>query len=388
MKRILFLNFLMLTFFNFAHPVTPEMMSVKGSPDALFGLLFMMMSLGTFLFAPIWGNKIDRNGTKKIMVFAPIGYLLGQIIFAYSQFSIIMMLARLISGIFASAWIVGTGAYINLNSKEDKKVRNFGFQMVAANLGAIVGQTLSGYIGINNYMNSFYVQFLGLFSVSILAFLLLKNLYPENKVTTKTSFISSFKLIHKKHFTFILLSMVAISFMCNTFFSTIAYFGADVLGFDTIEISRLNSYVAFLGMISNLFIVKKLSARFTFFKSMSIQYIGALIGTIIILFVLIDSYIMGVFIIGITLLTLSINMYRPFVQSYLINSKQFNPGEIVGVVASFNAIGMIGGSFTFSLFYPINEILPFMILIIYAIIGFVFLLIGKNHIAQNYPNHE
>ncbi len=378
MKIILILNFLMLTFFNFAHPVTPTMMQAKDLPDALFGLLFMMMSLGTFIFSPIWGNKIDMTGTKKIMIIAPLGYFIGQIIFAYAYSPILMLLARLLAGIFASAWIVGTTAYINLVSEDDQKIKNFGYQMVAAYLGGIVGQMLSGYIGSNVYMYSFYVQFVGLLLVCLLAFLFLKDLYPQKKVENKTTLVKSIKLISYNKFTYIMLSMIMLSMVSNTFMSTIAYFGADVLNFGTIEVGRLNSYISLLGLISNLFLIKLLSNRFSFYTSFSGQIIVALLSGISIVFILsTDSFNIILFILTITFISLASSMYRPFVQSFMVNSNKFNPGEVLGVITSFNAIGMVGGSLTFSLFYSFNEVMPFIMLLIYAALSLVFLYIGK-----------
>lgn len=378
MKIILILNFLMLTFFNFAHPVTPTMMVAKDLPDALFGLLFMMMSLGTFLFSPIWGNKIDMTGTKRIMVMAPIGYLIGQVIFAYSYSSLLMMLARLLSGIFASAWIVGVITYINLVSDEEAKIKNFGYQMVTAYLGGIVGQTLSGYVGSEIYMHSFYVQFIGLFAVSILALFFLKDLYPEKKVTEKTSFKSSIKIIRTHKFGFIMLSMIMISMVSNTFMSTIAYFGSDVLGFDPIEVGRLNSYISLLGLLANLFLIKLLADKLNFYASFSLQGTLALVSGLLIVVLLGFNFNFILFLVAITLLTLASSMYRPFVQTFMINSKKFNPGEVLGVITSLNAIGMVGGSLTFSVFYATNEILPFIMILFYASFSILFLLVGKH----------
>ncbi len=384
MKKILLLNFLMLTFFNFAHPVTPAMMEYKNSPDALFGLFFMMMSLGTFLFSSKWGNKIDMSGTKKIMVMAPIGYMIGQMIFAFSMNNIIMLLGRLMAGAFASGWIVGTTSYINLISNDENRIRRFGYQLVAANLGGIVGQMLSGIIGEYNFMYSFYAQFLGLFTVAILALLLLKDLYPDKKVVDKVSLKENIKYVYDKHFILILMSMVMISMLSNTFMSTIAYFGADQLGFGTTGIASLNSYIALLGLISNLFLVKLLSSKLSFYKAFSLQIVIALIGGVIILVTLESIFILVIFLLGATFITLFSSMYRAFVQSYLINSKVFNPGQVLGLITSFNAIGMVGGSLTFSIFYPINSSLPFLVLLIYGVLSLVFLSMGRQRIIRNY----
>lgn len=383
MKKILLLNFLMLTLFNFAHPVTPEMMSLKGSPDYLFGLFFFMMSAGTFYFSPKWGAKIDKIGTRKIMAIAPIVYAVGQFMFAYFTNPALMLAGRFLSGAFASAWIVGVTSYINLKSKPENKVKNFGYQMVSTNLGGVVGQMVSGRIGSYNVYYSFVVQIIGLLVVGTIVYLAIENLYPEARSVAKTSFTRAVKQLHKHGYLMLLISMVCFATISNISKGMPSYFGSDIANFTTSQVGNMNSYINLLALLSNLIIIRMLEARFNFFQSFLIQGVTSVIGSAILLYAVItidiNPYFTVLFLGGLTLVTLGSAIYKPYAQKEVVNSNKFEQGEILGVINSFNAIGMLLSSGSMTLLYPISPVLPFIGMFIFAILSVVLHIIGDRN---------
>ncbi len=373
MKKILIFNFLMLSLFNFAHPVTPEMMQLKGSPDFLFGVFFFMMSAGTFYFSPKWGSKIDKIGTRKILIIAPIFYAVGQLIFAYFSNPIIMSLGRFISGAFASGWIVGVSSYINLKSKPDEKIKNFGYQLVTTNLGGVVGQLLSGKIGSYNVYFSFVFQIFFLLVVAFVLSMIIEDLYPEVRLHAKTSFKNTINQLKNNNYLLLMLSLVCFATITSISRSMPSYFGSDVAGFNTAQIGAMNAYVNGLAMISNLFILRVLEKKFSFFDAYLIQGITCIFGATLIIFSIIKGidniYYLLLFMVALTLVTIGSSIYRPFVQKEIVNSKKFDQGEILGVINSFNAIGMLLSSGSMSVLYPLNPILPFLAMLLFAILA-------------------
>ncbi|WOO91486.1 MFS transporter [Mollicutes bacterium LVI A0078] len=373
MKKILILNFLMLTLFNFAHPVTPQMMELKGSPDYLFGLFFFAMSAGTFYFSPKWGSKIDRIGTRKILTIAPLIYAIGQFMFAYFTNPLLMLIGRFISGAFASGWIVGVTSYINLKSKPDEKIKNFGYQLVATNLGGVVGQMLSGKIGSSNVYYSFIFQITFLIILGLVVFGIVENLYPEAKVQAKTSFTKAVGALREHGYLLLMLSMICFATINNISRGMPSYFGSDVANFTTSQVGNMNAYVNLLGLISNLFIIRIMEKKFTFFTSYLIQGVTTIVGTLLILYAVatIDTnpYFGFLFLTALTLVTLGSSFYRPYVQKEVVNSGKFDQGEILGVINSFNAIGMLLSSGSMTLLYPLNPIMPFVAMLVFAILS-------------------
>lgn len=386
MKKILLLNFCMLILFNFAHPVTPQMMIEKDIPDYLFGVFFFMMSAGMFVFSPIWGQKIDVHGTKKIMVIAPLIYSIGQLLFFYFSSPILMCIGRLLSGIFSSAWIVGTTSYINVLSTPETKVKNFGYQLVATNLGGMIGQLASGYIGLSNYANSFVVQIIFLIILGLICWFSLENLHPQVKSKQKSNFLASVKSVYHNGFSLLIIAMICLATISNIVKGLPSYFASDVVGFTTSQVGMLNSYTAFLGLLSNLVIIRFIEKNFSFSKSYTLQIIATLIGSVILTYsVFIPSSTITFylpFICGITVVGIGSSMYLPFTQKRIINSQKFNEGEILGALNSFNAIGMLLSSASMSFIYPIKPQLPFLGLFVFSIFAIISHLFGsKNETA-------
>lgn len=375
MKKILILNFLMLTLFNFAHPVTPQMMQLKGSPDYLFGLFFFAMSAGTFLFSPKWGSKIDRIGTRKILAMSPLVYAVGQFMFAFFSDPLLMLIGRFISGAFASGWIVGVTAYINLKSKPEEKIKNFSYQLVATSFGGVVGQMLSGKIGSYNVYYSFIFQIFFLVILGIVVFLIVEDLFPAAKTQVKTSLRIAIRNLREHSYLLLMLSMICFATINNISRGMPSYFGSDVANFSTSQVGNMNAYVNGLGMISNLFIIRFMEKKFNFFQSYLLQGVVSIIGSILILYAVItidtNPHFTFYFITALTLVTLGSAMYRPYVQKEVVNSGKFDQGEILGVINSFNAVGMLLSSGSMTLLYPVAPILPFVAMFFFSILSVV-----------------
>ncbi len=373
MKKILILNFFMLTLFNFAHPVTPQMMQLKGSPDYLFGLFFFTMSAGTFLFSPKWGSKIDKIGTRRILAISPLVYAVGQFMFAYFTNPLLMLVGRFISGAFASGWIVGVTAYINLKSNPDEKIKNFSYQLVATSFGGVVGQMLSGKIGSYNVYYSFVFQIFFLIVLSLVVYLIVEDLFPEAKAKVKTSLRSAIRNLREHGYLLLMLSMICFATINNISRGMPSYFGSDVANFTTSQVGNMNAYVNGLGMISNLFIIRFMEQKFSFFQSYLIQGITTVVGSVLILYAVItidtNSHFTLYFMSALTLVTLGSAMYRPYVQKEIVNSNKFDQGEILGVINSFNALGMLLSSGSMTLLYPIAPILPFVAMFVFSLLS-------------------
>lgn len=383
MKKILILNFLMMSLFNFAHPVTPAMMHLKGSPDYLFGIFFLTMSLGTLYFSPKWGVKIDKIGTKKILTFAPIAYGLGQFIFAYFNNPLLMILGRFISGAFAAGWIVGVTSYINLVSKPEKKIKNFGYQLVAAKFGAVAGQMISGKIGTINVYYSFDVQIISLLILAFIVSLSVDNLYPNKKVVHKANFSRVIIQLKQHGFLLILIAMACMATVNNLSRGIPSYFGSDVANFTTSQVGNMNAFTNALGLLTNLFLIGLLERRFNFFQSFLLQALTAAFGSILIIYAVLtiqtNQYFVIIFLSGLTILTLGSSIYQPFVQKEVVNSGFFEQGEILGVINSFNAIGMLLSGASMSFLYPISPILPFLGMLVFSVLAIIFQLIARSN---------
>ena len=96
-NKILLINFLTLSTFNMAHPVTPTLMNAIGLPTFMFGVLYSAMAIAQFVMSPIWGTISDMRGRKKVLTVGVIGYGISQLGFGFAQNSIVILLFRILS---------------------------------------------------------------------------------------------------------------------------------------------------------------------------------------------------------------------------------------------------------------------------------------------------
>ncbi len=220
MKKILFLNLVVMSTFNLAHPVTPQMLLDKGAPLYLNGILYALMSLSMFLFSPYWGQRVDRRGTKTFLMFGPFFYGIMQLVFGFGPTSLIMGIGRFVAGVFSAAWIVALLQHVNLISTPENKVKNFGYIMVTNGLGGVLGQLIAGQIGTmgpNATYYPFILQCVMGIVVMVLVFITIETKQNEVDIKQgeKANLVSSFKLVHREKLTAILLVMLSLAIANN-----------------------------------------------------------------------------------------------------------------------------------------------------------------------------
>ena len=109
---VLVLMFFQLMASNMVHPVTPTFFKDLSMPTYLFGAAFAAMAVTQFLFCPFWGRMGDSVGRVRVLVFSTLGYAVGQLAFLLSGSVPTILLARMLSGLFAAGTTVNFMAYI------------------------------------------------------------------------------------------------------------------------------------------------------------------------------------------------------------------------------------------------------------------------------------
>ena len=86
LKTVTVLTVLTYIVLNMAHPVTPMFITQNKLPSYLFGVFFAAMSIGNFIFSPIWGKLSDKGGRIKFMILGILGYGISQVGFGSSNY--------------------------------------------------------------------------------------------------------------------------------------------------------------------------------------------------------------------------------------------------------------------------------------------------------------
>ncbi len=383
MEKILILNFVVMAVFNFAHPVTPDMLILKNAPEYLNGILYALMSLSMFLFSPFWGNKTDKFGPKKYLVLGPLGYGIMQLVFGFGQNALIMGIGRFIAGIFSACFIVALMQYVNLISTPEKKVKNFGLIMVTNGIGGVVGQLIAGYIGIKGgifILIPFILQFILCTIIGIIVYFTIPVVKKEvkNNRHESISFKTSYQLIKKNHLLPILTTVLTLAIATNLYTSHIGYFVTEVYNFNSFMVSLVNSYTNAIVMLTNLLLIGYIKTKFGTLKGIKYEFIVALISFSTIFYLPIKF---AIIFIGFFIAATAI--YRPLVQEYVVTKDEAHSGELMGIINSVNSLGMIIGSLSSGFLFTFGKMLPFYVLIIVLIMGLIVFLIkveSKNSI--------
>lgn len=371
---ILFLNTLVLLFFNLAHPVTPAMLEDKGVMDSLNGILFALMSFGQVIASPFWGNYINKLTPKRVMIISLVMYGLMQQIFAFSPGALGMSFGRFTSGIFASAWIVSGYVYVNHYSDEKSKTKYFGYILVSSSLAAIIGQLISGFLGtqINIYI-IFIIQFLGLLVVVIVVWITIENFEVEqNSKVKENKFYHHFtKLKQEGNLSFLIVLLLS-AMALSAYTSQAGYFVSDTLGEGTFFVSIINSYSNLIILIMNFFFVANLEKKLGGLTLLIFEFSISILGIILLFFVRGE-----ISLIPITFYLIGIVMTRPIIQKIVVVRSKFDSSEILGYANSANALGVVLGASLSGIFYQIHPQNVLIFILCSLIMGMLVLFTSK-----------
>lgn len=360
-KKILIINAFVYIFFNFAHPITPQMLQEKNVVDSFNGIAYSIMSLGMVFGSIFWGKQLLKYGSKKIMFIALVGYGLAQILFGFSPSVIGMAIARFLGGSFAASWTIATFEYVNQNSDSKNKTKYFAYMMVTNAIGGIVGQMFAGFLGTKIWI--YYMFIFQLIFLVVIGFIM--NVILEDFVIKKQGKNKKIKLKWDFRITSLIFIMIFMSFSYTIYTSQIGYYVSEQLEASTLLVGEINSYTSFIMLIVNIYLVGKFTKHLKAKNVIIIQTLVAVLGSILI----INSNIFILF--SITLLLLGITGYRPVTQKMALEDKTQNSLVVISHLNSANSMGMVLGSFLGGLIYTVNPRFLMYTLLIFLILSSV-----------------
>jgi MFS family permease len=116
--------------FGIVFPLLPFWTRSLGASEFDFGLLLATYSFFQLFFAPLWGRLSDNFGRRPIILVGLTGTLFSFVFLTLtaSIFNSIIMLffCRVIGGIFTSATLPTSRAYISDSMVKEEQVKSFG----------------------------------------------------------------------------------------------------------------------------------------------------------------------------------------------------------------------------------------------------------------------
>jgi MFS family permease len=150
-KLVLFFTvFIDMVCFSMIFPVMPYLVKELGLNAFSIGVILSIFPLMNFLFSSYWGSLSDRVGRRPVMLWSIGITFCANILLAFSNAGLLLLLARLMGGI-GSANISVAQAYISDISTPEERTKNMGMMGAMFGLGFIVGpfigSVLKGYSG-------------------------------------------------------------------------------------------------------------------------------------------------------------------------------------------------------------------------------------------------
>ena len=161
-------------------PYYTERLALKDNLDTdlinfHIGMLTSIYPLFQLLFVIVWGKLSDKYGRKPIILLGLVGFVVMNLLTGLATSLPMLYIARIIGGIFTSAVIPVSNAYLSDITSEKRRTKIMAWSGVAISSGVIFGPVLGGFLSRTNlhYTYSFGVFHLDRFSVPfILAALL------------------------------------------------------------------------------------------------------------------------------------------------------------------------------------------------------------------------
>lgn|GEM_PF-1023012 len=385
--RFYILNFLVLATFNLAHPVTPRLINELELPSYMFGLFFALMSVGSYIFSPVWGSLSDFKGRKKFLVFGVVSYGIAQIGFGFSQHAFIISTFRLMAGAFSVSYIAVMMACMTDLVDKENRIKEMAYLSATVAMGGAVGSILGGWVGVSSYLHTFIFQFICCLLIAIAIIIFIPETLKQKKTGPTILSLNHLK-VQKTSLNLnsllgtLILTVVLLTVMTTSYNSTIGYFVESDLKLPTYLNGLILSISPLVAIFVNFFISPKLASRFEGLKTLI--FVAGVSGLALLIWSITPSlFIAGPFF----LLYLFISaLALPIYQGMIAEQTRDNAGEIMGIQNSARSVGMVIGSLAAGSLYNLGSRLPFIFGSITAFICFILLLNEFRRQSKNVRN--
>lgn len=317
---IFFTLFIDLIGFGMLIPIVPQLLANPNSPFFLLpkemplasgyimlGYLLAIFPFMQFLTTPILGQLSDRYGRKKILAFSIFGTCLSYIIFAFGLITKnipLLFISRAFAGLAGGNIAVAQAAVADITLPENR-AKSFAFIGGAMGLGVIFGPSIGGKLSDPTILNWFdsTTPFWFVTILSFLNFISVMFFFPEtltirytnkNIIWSKSvkNVLKAYSFPHLRiNFSSHFLFQLGYSFFL-TFISVLM-----IHRFNYTQ-GKLGNWFSFIGIcaaLSQIFLAKLISKKFSEGEILKVSYIGAGITVLLLFFSTTTSelYIIG-----------------------------------------------------------------------------------------------
>jgi DHA1 family tetracycline resistance protein-like MFS transporter len=244
--------------FSILLPMVGYFADLFQTSQTIIGLVFSVNAMFGFVFGYVLSKLSDKHGRKPLLIISQFGTLLAFVLTAFSSTLWMLIVSRIIDGIFGGNFPIAKAIVSDEVPPKDRGIQmaNVGIAHVLASL---IGPAIGGFT-----FTFFGLLGPGLFAAGltvitiVVTFSMLKETWPKEKRLhyEKSKSIVEIKIRKNKNARFMLLLWGFHTVSFTIVMSSISFFSASVLHLDPIEVS-------IMFMISGIF---RAGIRFTLFK--------------------------------------------------------------------------------------------------------------------------
>lgn len=314
-----------------------------GLSDFQNGLLFSLFSICQFIATPIIGRLSDKYGRRPMLLVSIAGTAVSFLIMAFAPSAAFLFIARALDGLTAGNIPVAF-AVISDSTEPQDRPRAFGLVGAAFSFGFVFGPAIAAMtVGFGQSL-----PFIVAAIITIIAVILTAVYLPEtNKHMGEVKHGKLFDFGQLWHTlfdpnvgtTFLISLIYFLAFSCAIIYG-FQPFTMNILKLSSVQNALLFTLFGIVGLISQTFLVGRVSKKFGSKKSFSIS----LFFTALSFLIMFLSHSIIIFVIG----SIILGVFNSLVQTLLpaILSQEADAksqGSVMGLNASYQSLGMILG---------------------------------------------
>jgi DHA1 family multidrug resistance protein-like MFS transporter len=363
-KNLMILSFTLVVVtlgFGMVIPIFPFYIERLGASGSQYGLLIATYAIMQFLFSPLWGGLSDRIGRKPILLIGILGSGLTVLMFGLASQLWMLFVARLLSGLLASATMPAAMAYIGDSTSEAERGGGIGQLGAAAGLGLILGPGLGGWLAKESLSTPFFIAA----ALSLVSVLLIAAFLPESlPAGARQAAESRLKLadlgeIWQALFGplgVLLVMAFLVSFAATNFQAIFGLYALEKFGFNPGQIGMILMVAALVSALIQGTLTGPLTRRWHEAILIKVFLLTNAAGFLVLLM----AYDYVTVLVSTGIYTLAHTLLRPVVQSLTSKRAPAGQGSAMGLNSAFISLGQIAGPLWAGFVFDINVNLPYI----------------------------
>ena len=354
---------------NFAHPVTPTIIKDLALPDYMFGLMLAAMQFSNFLFSPFWGKLNGASSSRQTLMICCVGYGVAQLGFACATTQGMILLVRVLAGVFVGGIFVSFLTYVINMAKPEDQAKYLTYSATIQAVCGAFGYLVGGVLGEFSIRGTFFLQAFCLGLAGVMFRLVCLPDGQQEKVDLKQIAGDANPLqafIDGKYFmNMAVIMLFAVNILrnfANTGFDQVFnYYLKDPLGLTSAYNGIIKAAVGLISFVFNLtvclWIIRKTDTRKSMILLMALctlAAVGALLVPQISLFILLSVFVYAGYYVSLPVLQ---NMVA-------VQSDPARKNLVMGFYNATKSLGSIIGSLMAGFLYGVHIKLPFAVAVL------------------------